>query len=117
MKFVMLIFQGTTPLPGSPAWNALSKDEQARIYAEYQALNDTPNLRPGLPLGLPAAARTVTVRDGNLTVKAGTHLTESIGGYLVLEADTIDAAVEMAARVPAARLGGAIEIRPAEKYW
>jgi hypothetical protein len=42
---------------------------------------------------------------------------EAIGGYFLLEADHLDAAIEVAARVPAARLGGAIEIRPVETYW
>ena len=41
----------------------------------------------------------------------------AVGGYFVLEAENVDAAIKIAARVPAARLGGAIEIRPAEKYW
>jgi hypothetical protein len=42
---------------------------------------------------------------------------EAIGGFLVLEADNLDAAIELAARIPAARYGGAIEIRPSEAYW
>jgi hypothetical protein len=42
---------------------------------------------------------------------------EAVGGYFLLEAENLDAAIEVAARVPAARLGGAIEIRPCETYW
>jgi len=38
-------------------------------------------------------------------------------GYAVFEAETMEAAIELAARIPAARLGGAVEIRPADKYW
>ena len=72
---------------------------------------------PGLPLGLPDAARTVQVRDGKTHVKTGTYLAEGAAGYSVYEADSMDAAIALAARVPAARLGGAVEIRPAEKYW
>ena len=117
MKFVLLIFQGTTPLPGSDAWNALPKEEQTRIYADYQAVNNTPGLEQGLPLGLASAARVVTVHGGKAQVKTGTYLPECAGGYAVLEADNIEAAIEIAAKIPAARLGGAIEIRPAEKYW
>ena len=41
----------------------------------------------------------------------------AVGGYLVLEADGIDAAIELAARVPAACHGGAIEVRPVATYW
>jgi hypothetical protein len=117
MKFVMLVYQGTTPLPGSEGWKALSPAEQKQIYADYAELNQAPGVAPGLPLGLPDAARTVQVRDGETHVKSGPHLVEGVGGFSVYEADSMEAAIALAARIPAARLGGAVEIRPAEKYW
>ena len=117
MKFVMLIYQGTTPLPGSDAWKTLSEKEQKQIYVDYQSLNKTPGVTPGLPLGLPSAARTVRTQDGKPQVQSGTYLAEGAGGYLVFEADNMEAAVALAARIPAARLGGAVEVRPAEQYW
>ena len=117
MKFVLLVYQGTTPLPGSDRWKALSPDEQKQIYADYAELNQASGLAPGLPLGLPAAARTVQVREGKTHVKNGPHLAEGVGGFSVFEADNMEAAIALAARIPAARLGGAVEIRPAEKYW
>jgi hypothetical protein len=117
MKFVLLIYQGTTPLPGSEAWKALPEAEQKAIYADYAALNKTPGLSPGLPLGLPPAARTVQVRNGKVEARPGTYLPEGVGGYSVFEAESMEAAVALAARVPAARLGGAVEVRPAEAYW
>jgi hypothetical protein len=57
------------------------------------------------------------VRDGKTLVKNGTYLAEGAAGFSVYEADSMDAAIALAARIPAARLGGAVEIRPAEKYW
>jgi hypothetical protein len=117
MKFVLLIYQGTTPLPGSGAWKTLSEAEQKAIYADYAAINKTPGVEPGLPLGLASAARTVQVRDGKPEVKNGTYLAQGAGGYLVFEADTMERALALAARIPAARLGGAVEVRPAEQYW
>jgi hypothetical protein len=118
MKYVMLIYQGLTPpLPGSDRWQALPEAEQKAIYADYQELGKTPGVTPGLPMGLPNAARTVQVRNGKPEVRNGTYLSEGAGGYLVFEAENMDAAVALAARIPAARLGGAIEIRPAEQYW
>jgi hypothetical protein len=117
MKFVLLIYQGSTPLPGSDRWNALSEAEQKNIYADYAELNKTEGISQGLPLGLPEAARTVQVRGGKTQVKNGTYLTEGVGGFSVYEAESMDAAIALAARIPAARLGGAVEIRPAEKYW
>jgi hypothetical protein len=117
MKFVMLIYQGTTPLPNSDAWKALTEPEQKAVYADYARLNTSPGVTPGLPLGLPGAAKTVQVRDGDPQVKNGPHLAEGVSGYVVLDAETMEAAVALAAQIPAARLGGAVEIRPAEQYW
>lgn len=117
MKFVLLIYQGTTPLPGGERWKTLSAAEQKQIYADYAQLDQTPGMLPGLPLGLPEAARTVRVIDGKVEVKTGPYQAEGAGGYSVYECENIEAAIALAARIPAARLGGAIEIRPAEKYW
>jgi hypothetical protein len=115
----MLIYQGTTPLPGTEAWDALSKEEQGRIYADYGELNKTPGLTPGVPMGQPETATTVRVQDGQTLTTDGPFATvkEAVGGMFVLEADDLDAAIEIASRVPAARLGGAVEIRPSEVYW
>jgi hypothetical protein len=119
MKYVMLIHQGSTPLPGTPEWDSLPEDEQKQVYADYGALNNTPGVTPGLPLGLPQNATTVRVEDGKTLVTDGPFVAvkEALGGYFVFEADDLDAAIELASRIPAARLGGAIEIRPSETYW
>jgi hypothetical protein len=118
MKFVLLVYHGPNPtLPGSDRWNGLPEAEQKAIYADYAELNKAEGIAPGLPLGLPDAARTVQVRDGKTQVKNGTYLAESAAGYSVYEAESMEAAIALAARIPAARLGGAVEIRPAEKYW
>jgi hypothetical protein len=119
MKYVCLIYQGSTPLPGTDAWNELPEEEQQKVYADYGALNSTPGVEPGLPLGLPENATTVRVDDGKVLTTDGPFVAvkEAIGGIFVLEADDLDAAIEVASRVPAARLGGAIEIRPVETYW
>jgi len=68
MRFVLLVYQGSTPLPGSDRWQALSQAEQKAIYADYMELNKTEGVVPGLPLGLPDGARTVQVRDGKTHV-------------------------------------------------
>ena len=114
-----MIYQGTTPLPGSEAWDALPADEQKAIYADYAAINQTAGVAPGPPLGLPQDACTVRVRDGAVDTTDGPYLgvEGAVGGFMVFEADDLDAAVELAARVPAARHGGAIEVRPVARYW
>lgn len=118
-QFVLMIYQGSTPLPGTPEWETLPSDEQTRVYADYAAINQTPGLTPGPPLGLPTDARTVVVKDGIADVREGAHLGREgvVGGFAVFEADDLDAAIAVAARIPAARLGGAIEVRPVAKYW
>jgi hypothetical protein len=118
MKYVLLIYQGPNPpLPGSDGWKALPEAEQKAIYADYAEINRAAGVTPGLPLGLPSAAKTLQVKNGKPDVRSGPYLVEGAGGYLVLEAESMDAALVLAARIPAARLGGAVEIRPAEQYW
>jgi hypothetical protein len=119
MQFVLLIYQGTTPLPGTERWNTLAEDDRKRIYAEYGALNQTPGVTPGLPLGLPKDAKTVRVNNGSAQVTDGPYIDarSAVGGYFTLEADDVDAALKVASQIPAARLGGAVEVRPVAKYW
>ena len=119
MQFVLLIYQGTTPLPNSEEWKTLSEEEKKQIYTEYETVNKSPGVTPGLPLGLPQSATTVRVKNGETVATKGPFVNarEAIGGYFMLEADNVDAAIKMGSRIPAARLGGAIEIRPVAKYW
>jgi len=115
MKYMMLIHQGDAPTPRSPdAWATLSEAEQQQVFADYQAINQTPGVTPGMQLDEPATSTTVRVQDGKTLTTDGpfVEIKESIGGYLLFEADDLDAAIELAARVPAARLGGAVEVRP-----
>jgi hypothetical protein len=119
MQFVLLIYQGTTPLPNTPEWDALSQGEQRAIYADYAALGKEEGITPGLPLGLPEQATTVRVDNGQTIATEGPYVDSkgAVGGYFVLEADDLDAAIALAARIPAARHGGAIEVRPVGTYW
>ena len=115
MKYMLLIHQGTTPTPLDPeAWAALGADEQQEIYAAYRAVNETPGVTPGNGLQPPDTATTVRVVDGAAVTTDGPFVEakEALNGYLVYEADDLDQAIALAARIPAARLGGAIEIRP-----
>jgi hypothetical protein len=115
MKYMLLIHQGTAPTPRDPqAWARLPEDEQKRVYADYQALSQTAGVSPGVQMEDPEAATTVRVRDGKTLTTDGpfAEIKETVGGYLLFEADDLDAAIELAARIPAARLGGAVEVRP-----
>jgi hypothetical protein len=115
MKYMLLIHQGSTPLPGSDEWESLSQDEQKAVYADYQAINQTPGVTPAdAQLGPPETATTVRVEDDKTLTTDGPFVAtkEALGGYLFFEADDLDAAIELASRIPAARMGGAIEVRP-----
>jgi hypothetical protein len=123
MQYVLLIYQGNNRLPGTDAWTAMSHEEQKARYAElskgYEAVNETPGVTAGLPLGYTRDARTVRVDNGKTLIDEGPYLgaNGAVGGYAVLEAEDMDAAIELASKIPAARFGGAVEVRPAEKYW
>jgi hypothetical protein len=114
MKYMLLIHQGTTPLPGSPEWEDLSEAEQGAVYGAYQAINEDPHATSGVRMQPPETATTVRVQDGRTLTTDGpfVEVKEALGGYLFYEADDLDAAIELAARIPAASMGGAIEIRP-----
>jgi hypothetical protein len=119
MKYMLLIHQGAAPTPRSPEeWGRLSEDEQNAVYADYQAISQTQGVSPGLQLESPETATTVRVEDGKTLTTDGPFVAikEALGGYLLFEADDVDAAIELAARVPAARMGGAVEVRPITEW-
>jgi hypothetical protein len=115
MRYLLLIHHGSTPTPSDPqAWAKLSEEERKAIPRDYQAINQTPGVTPGAWMGEPETATTVRVKDGEVLTTDGPFVEtkEAVGGYLVFETDDPQAAVELAARIPAARLGGAVEVRP-----
>jgi hypothetical protein len=115
MKYMLLIHQGDTPTPRDPeAWARLSEDERQAVVRDYRAISQTSGVAPGMQMEDPATATTVRVQDGRTLVTDGpfVEMKEALGGYLFYEAADLDQAIELAAQIPAARLGGAIEIRP-----
>jgi hypothetical protein len=118
MKYMLLIQQGDTPTPPSDEWDRLSEAEQKAIYEAYQAVNQTPGVTASdVWLEPPEAATTVRVQAGKTLTTDGPFVAikEALGGYLFFEADDLDAAIELASRIPAARLGGAVEVRPVKE--
>jgi hypothetical protein len=114
MKYMLLIQQGDTPTPQSDEWERLSEDEQKAVYGAYQAINETAGVSPGVWMQPPETATTVRVQDGKTLTTDGPFVAikEALGGYLFFEADDLDAAIELASRIPAASMGGAVEVRP-----
>ena len=115
MQYVMVIYQGNA----LERQAALSVEEQKEVYADYQGIIQTPGVTTVPPMGLPQNATTVRVEGGKTLTTDGPFvgMKEAVGGLFILEADDLDAAIEVAARVPAARYGGAVEIRPSEVHW
>jgi hypothetical protein len=115
MQYVMVIYQGDA----LERQAALSEEEQKKVYADYQEINQTPGVSTVPPMGAPQNATTVRVEGDKTLTTDGPFvgMKEAVGGLFVLEADDLDAAIEVAARVPAARYGGAVEIRPSEVNW
>lgn len=108
MKYAMLIHVDTGRV------EALSEDEQKAVSAEYLALAEDPRALGGAQLQPVETATTVSVQAGRTLTVDGPYADtkEVFAGYYVLEAENLDEAIEWAARIPAARLGGAVEVRP-----
>jgi len=118
MKYALLIHQGTAATPRDPeAWGRLSEDEQKAVFADYQAVTQTPGVTPGLRLDSPETATTVRVEDEKTLTTDGPFVAvkEALSGFMTFEADDLDAAIALAAQIPAARMGGAVEVRPVEE--
>jgi hypothetical protein len=108
MKYALLIYSK----PGSH--EALSEDEYAKARGEYMALSTDPRCVDGGQLQPIETATTVRVQDGRTLTTDGpfAETKEVFGGYYVFDADNLDEAITLAARVPAAAIGGSVEIRP-----
>jgi hypothetical protein len=110
MKYMLLIHSNTA----MGEFEQLSEEEQRGILGEYMAISSAPGITGGDQLEPASTATTVRVQDGNTLTTDGpfAETKEELGGYYLFEAGDLDAAIEMAARIPAARLGGAVEVRP-----
>jgi hypothetical protein len=107
MQYMLLIYADRS------GWDSLSEDEQKAIHGEYMAISDHPGIRHHNQLQPGSTVTTVRVEDGATLTTDGpfVEIKEELGGYYLLEADDLDAAIELAARIPAAR-SGAVEVRP-----
>jgi hypothetical protein len=110
MKYLLQIYPNTT----TEEFTRLPADEQEAILGEYLAIRQSPGVIGGDQLQPVETATTVRVQGGETLLTDGPFVDakEHLGGYLLVEADDLDAALELAARIPAARMGGAIEVRP-----
>jgi hypothetical protein len=108
VKYALLIYSNDTE------WDNLSDEEKQATYGEYFAISSSAGVVGGAELQTVDTATTVRVRDGEPLTTDGpfAETKEALGGFFLFEADDLDAALELAARIPAARQGGAVEVRP-----
>ena len=107
MEFLALIHSSEN------GWDELSDDERQAIYQRYVDFSQKPEVVGGAELQETNAATTVRVREGDTMVTDGPYaeVKEALGGFFILEADSIDDACRLAAEIPAAE-HGAVEVRP-----
>jgi hypothetical protein len=112
VKYALLIYGS------ADAWEGLSEDERNAQMGEYMAISSAPGILGGQELAGTETATTVRVQDGQTLTTDGPFIEtkETLGGFYLFEAGDLDAALEMAARIPAARNGGAIEVRPVVEH-
>jgi len=107
MKYALLIYNTRDA-------SDLPEDELAAVVREYEQILDQPGVLIGAQLHGTESTTTVRVEEGETLLSDGPFVDakEHFGGVYVLEADDLDAAAALAARIPAARMGGAVEVRP-----
>jgi hypothetical protein len=110
MNYLLQIYSGDS----MSVWESLSEAEQTSVMGEYYAISQIPGVSGGHQLQPAETATTVRVEGGQTLTTDGpfSETKEALGGYYLLEADDLDAAIEVAARIPAARMGGSVEVRP-----
>ena len=108
MQYALLIYS----VPG--ATEALSDDEAEAVHRQYLELRGLPEMFGGAALHPVETASTVRVQDNAVLITDGpfADTKEIFAGFYLVEADDLDQVTEIAARIPAARLGGSVEIRP-----
>jgi len=110
MKYALLIYSQEAP----GAFEQLPEEQQQAIMGEYFALARDPATYASEQLQPAATATTVRVENGDTLTTDGpfAETKEVLGGFYLIDAENLDGALEVAARIPAARMGGVIEVRP-----
>ena len=108
MQYALLIYDRPD------TFERLSGDEVESMMGEYMAVSQDDAVVGGQQLQPPATATTVRVQGGDTLTTDGpfADTKEILGGFFIVEADDLDAALAIAGRIPAARLGGSVEVRP-----
>ena len=115
MKYLCLIYESER------AWETMTKEDGERIMGEYFAFTDdikkSGHYMAGEALQPTMTATTVRVRNGKIGTTDGpfAETKEQLGGYYLVEAKDLNEAIQIAARIPAAK-NGSIEVRPIQSF-
>ena len=110
MKYLLQIY----PPAAREEYDRMPEDERQALVEEYLAIGRSPEVIGGQQLQPIDTATTVRVENGETLLTDGPFVDakEHVGGFCLVQADDLDAALDIAARMPAARMGGAVEVRP-----
>lgn len=109
MKYLLQIYP-----PAREEYDRMPEDERQALVEEYLAIGRSPEVIGGQQLQPIETATTVRVANGETLLTDGPFVDakEHVGGFFLVQAEDLDVALDIAARVPAARMGGAVEVRP-----
>ena len=114
MQYILLIYDP------EKTWAAMPKEESQKLYTDYMHythdIKKSGHMLAGDPLQPTSTATTVRVREGKVQTTDGpfAETREQLGGYYLIEAKNLDEAIELASRIPSAKIGS-IEVRPIMK--
>ncbi|MGA6988619.1 MAG: YciI family protein [Terriglobales bacterium] len=111
MQFALLIFESPEAFA---ARNGDGTDPYTAAWRPYyKALVESGAYIAGEPLEVPETGTTVRLKDGKRRVQDGpfADTKEQLGGFIIMELPSLDAALDWAARCPASSTG-AVEVRP-----
>jgi hypothetical protein len=111
MRYALLIYGGAD-------WSTFDEEEQQTQMRQYTEIAQAPKTQSGADLGDLSGATTVQVQNGKVLTTDGpfAETKEYLGGFYLIEADNLDEAIDVAAKIPVARTGGAIEVRPVVEH-
>jgi hypothetical protein len=106
MQYMLLVY-------GDPNEWTVTDDELPAIYEEYAAVSRDKATKHGAQLMGTETAKTVRIRGGETLVTDGpfAETKETLGGYYLIEANSIEDATKLATKIPSARIGGSVEVR------
>lgn len=115
MKYLCVIFYD------EKVRNALADHDSQALIDESRSVSEdmrrSGHLLTAFPLEAVYSASSVRIRNGKVAVTDGpfTETREQIGGFVLLEASDLNQAIQLASRIPPARLGG-VEVRPVMEW-